>query len=84
MLLVGLHFIQFCDKTSPDYDPSYCEYDEISQELFHAEEVWISRDLLLKETDLVETCNDFTIWLSTKFQNSAEVQITPDIIGHQN
>ncbi len=32
-------FIQYCDKASPDYNPNYCDYEEISRHLFEADEV---------------------------------------------
>ena len=73
MLIVGFdsaHFIQFCDKASPDYNPIYCDYDEISRELFQAEEVWISRDLLLEAMELVAKYHGFTVPLDKEYINA--------------
>ena len=30
-------FIQYCDKASPDYNPDYCDYKEISRHLFQTD-----------------------------------------------
>jgi hypothetical protein len=70
MLIVGFDsagYIQFCDKVSPDYNPSYCDYGEISRELFQAEEVWISCDLLLEAMELVAKYHVFTIRLDKEY-----------------
>jgi hypothetical protein len=66
MLIVGFdsaRFIQFRNKTSPDYNPSY----EIK--LFQAEEVWISCDLLLEAMELVAKYHSFTIRLDKEYTN---------------
>jgi hypothetical protein len=70
LLVVGLdssRFIQYCDKASPDYNPNYCNYNEISRHLFQADEVWISRELLLKAMDLVAKYHGFTIRLDKEY-----------------
>jgi hypothetical protein len=60
-------FIQYCDKASPDYNPNYCDYEEISRHLFQADEVWISRELLIKAMDLVAKYHGFTIRLDKEY-----------------
>ena len=32
-------FMQFCDKASQNYEPTYCNYDELASELFQFDEV---------------------------------------------
>ena len=32
-------FVMFCNKASSDYNPSYCDYDEITKEIFQTDEV---------------------------------------------
>ena len=60
-------FIQYCDKASPDYNPNYCDYEEISRHLFQADGVWISRELLIKAMDLVAKYHGFTIRLDKEY-----------------
>jgi hypothetical protein len=54
-------FMQFCDKASPNYEPTYCNYDELASELFQFDEVWISRDLLLKAMEIIANYHGFTV-----------------------
>ena len=54
-------FMQFCDKASPNYEPTYCNYDELASELFQFDEVWISRDLLLKAMEMLANYHGFTV-----------------------
>ncbi len=60
-------FIQYCDKASPDYNPDYCDYEEISRHLFQSDEVWISRELLIKAMDLLAKYHGFTIRLDKEY-----------------
>ena len=51
----------FCNKASPNFNQSYWDYDEIAKDLFHMDEVWISRNLLTEVTELVAKYHGFTI-----------------------
>ena len=65
-------FIQYCDKASPDYNPNYCDYEELSRHLFQADEVWISRELLITAMDLVAKYHGFTIHLDKEYINATD------------
>ena len=56
-------FVKFCDKASPKYNLSYCDYDKITKELFQTNKVWISRDLLVEVMELVAKYHGFIIHL---------------------
>lgn len=40
--IASTRFMQFCDKASPNYEPSYLNYDELAGKSFQHDKVWIS------------------------------------------
>ena len=54
-------FIKYCDKASPYYDPKIADFNDISRELFQTEEVWVSRDLIIKAMEALAKYHGFTI-----------------------
>jgi hypothetical protein len=54
-------FVKYCDKASPYYDSSCTDFDDIARELFQAEEVWVSRDLIVKAMKVLAKYHGFTI-----------------------
>jgi hypothetical protein len=54
-------FVKYCDKASPYYDSSCTDCNDIARELFQAEEVWVSRDLIVKAMVALAKYYVFTI-----------------------
>ena len=54
-------FIKYCNKASPYYDPKIADFNDISRELFQTEEVWVSRDLIIKAMEALAKYHGFTI-----------------------
>ena len=57
----SVRFDMFCNKASPNYNPSYCDGDEITKELFQTDEVWISINLLVEDMELIAKYHGFAI-----------------------
>jgi hypothetical protein len=51
----------FCNKASSNYNPSYCDGDKITKELFQTDEVLISRNLLVVDMELIAKYHGFAI-----------------------
>ena len=53
-------FNRTCVPASPDYNEEKCNYDEIMAELFKEDEVWLSRELILKAIDSIAALHGWT------------------------
>ena len=59
-------FTQLCDTDSPNYEPSYCNYDRLESELFQQDDAWISQDMLLKAMEMLTSYHDYTVCCETE------------------